>query len=157
MKCKVKENPVTNKARWWFVLHGNESLLWPQVNLQTSWKLKPCYKPIKSLSTGSNSCPNDNIISANSVNSATSTVIEPSIHDSAGEDNVSVTDNFTSPEFPPPNQSEPTAVASPSLLSSSPERSGSSFLGATEWGNNSSLSLSQLILHYFYVEACIPN
>ena len=42
-KRKVKENPVTNKARWWFVLHGNESLLceleekWPKVNLQTSW------------------------------------------------------------------------------------------------------------------------
>ena len=68
-KCKVKENPVTNKARWWFVLHSSESLLCDleesgpmQVNLQTSWKLKPCYKPTDSLSPGSDSCPIDNII-----------------------------------------------------------------------------------------------
>ena len=27
MKCKVKENLVTNKVRWWFVLHGSEILL----------------------------------------------------------------------------------------------------------------------------------
>ena len=27
VKCKVKENPVTNKARWWFVHHSTESLL----------------------------------------------------------------------------------------------------------------------------------
>lgn len=42
VKRKVKENSVTNKDRWWFVLHGCESLLckleekWPQENLQTS-------------------------------------------------------------------------------------------------------------------------
>ena len=112
VKRKVKENPVTNKVRWWFVLHGSESLLcdleekWPQVNLQTSWKLEPCYKPIDSLSPGSDSCPSDNIIPANSTNSATSTIVEPSIHDNAGKDSVSVIDNSTivctSPEIPPP-------------------------------------------------------
>ena len=98
------------------------------MNLQTSWKLKPCYKPTDSLSPSSDSCPIDNIISANSVNSAKSTAVGPSIHDNGGEDNVSATDNSiivcTSHEFPPPNQS---AVAIPSLLSSSTEQSGSSF------------------------------
>ena len=141
VKRKLKENSVTNKTRWWFVLHGSESLLceleekWPQVYMQTSWKLQPCYKPIDSLSPGSDSCPSDNILPANSTNSATSTTVEPSIHDNAGEDNVSVIDNSTivctSPEIPPPNQSEPTDVASPSLLSSS-QQSGSSFLGPSE-------------------------
>ena len=37
VKRKLKENSATNKTRWWFVLHGSESLLceleekWPQV------------------------------------------------------------------------------------------------------------------------------
>ena len=138
MKCKVKEDSVTKKARWWFVLHNSESMLceleekWPQVNLQTSWKLEPCYKPIDSLSPGSDSCPSDNTIPASSANSATSTIVELSIHDNAGKDNVSIIDNSTivctSPEIPPPNQSEPTDA---SLLSSSHEQSGSSFLGAS--------------------------
>ena len=103
-----------------------------QVNLQTSWKLEPCYKPIDSLSPGSDSCPSDNTIPASSANSATSTIVELSIHDNAGKDNVSIIDNSTivctSPEIPPPNQSEPTDA---SLLSSSHEQSGSSFLGAS--------------------------
>ena len=61
------------------------------------------------------------------------TVVEPSIHDNAGEDDVSVsTIVCTSPEVPPPNQFEPTAVASPTMLSSSPDQSSAAFLG----GNN---------------------
>jgi len=73
-----------------FVLHGSESLLcelegkWPQVNLQISWKLDPRYKLIDSLSPSSDSCPNDDTTAVNFANSATSTVVEPSIHDNAG-------------------------------------------------------------------------
>ena len=61
-----------------------------QVNMQTSWKLEPCYKLIDSLSPGSDSCPTTAV---NFENSATSTVVDPSMHDSVGattEDNDSV-------------------------------------------------------------------
>ena len=118
VKRKLKENSVTNKTRWWFVLHGSESLLceleekWPQVYMQTSWKLQPCYKPIDSLSPGSDSCPSDNILPANSANSATSTIVEPSIHDNASKDNVPVIDNIV-PMFVPPLKSHPQTSLNP--------------------------------------------
>ena len=53
VKRKVKENPTSKKTRWWFVLHATEDLLcdlegkWAEVNLQTSWKLEPCFKPFE--------------------------------------------------------------------------------------------------------------
>ncbi len=42
---------MTNRNKWWYVIHADESLLsdldtkWEQVKLQTSWKLEPCFKP----------------------------------------------------------------------------------------------------------------
>ena len=51
VKRKTKENPVTNRTKWWFVIHADECLLsdldakWEQVKLQTLWKLEPCFKP----------------------------------------------------------------------------------------------------------------
>ena len=53
VKRKVKENSTSKKIRWWFVLHATEDLLcdlegkWAEVNLQTSWKLEPCFKPFE--------------------------------------------------------------------------------------------------------------
>ena len=44
-----KLSPDSNRIRWWFVLHGDETLLtslesqWETVNMQTSWKLQPCF------------------------------------------------------------------------------------------------------------------
>ena len=55
MKQKTFENPATRKFKWWFTLHGNESLLneleskWPLVYSQTMWKLEPCFKPLPSV------------------------------------------------------------------------------------------------------------
>ena len=42
---------VGNVRRWWFVIHASENVLldlegsWDQLQLQTSWKLEPCFKP----------------------------------------------------------------------------------------------------------------
>ena len=50
MKRKVAENPQSKKSNWWFVLHGNESVLCdlerkgPLVYSQKLWKLQPCFK-----------------------------------------------------------------------------------------------------------------
>jgi len=41
---------VTNRTKWWFVIHADEHLpsdldaKWEQVKLQTPWKLEPCSK-----------------------------------------------------------------------------------------------------------------
>ena len=49
VRRKTKFSPVTNKTKWWFVVHADEGLLselntkWDQVKLQTSWKLEPCF------------------------------------------------------------------------------------------------------------------
>ena len=49
MRQKTQVSPVTNKTRWWFVVHADEGLQselntkWVQVELQTSWKLEPCF------------------------------------------------------------------------------------------------------------------
>ena len=46
-----KPSSDSNRIRWWFVLHGDETLLtslesrWEAVNMQTSWKLQPCFMP----------------------------------------------------------------------------------------------------------------
>ena len=40
---------MTNKTKWWYVVHADEDLLtelntkWDQVKAQTSWKLEPCF------------------------------------------------------------------------------------------------------------------
>ena len=44
----VKEDTVSKRSKWWYVIHGDESVLhlesnWEQINLQTSWKLEPCF------------------------------------------------------------------------------------------------------------------
>jgi len=50
LKRKAKDNPITNRTKWWFVIHADEHLLseldakWEQVKLQTLWKLEPCFK-----------------------------------------------------------------------------------------------------------------
>ena len=55
------ENPATRRFKWWFTLHGDESLLndleskWPLVYSQTMWKLEPCFKPNLSVQQPSNS------------------------------------------------------------------------------------------------------
>ena len=49
IKRKDRENPITGRQRWWYVVHGSESTLmeleakWDQVKVQTSWKLEPCF------------------------------------------------------------------------------------------------------------------
>jgi len=49
VRRKTKFSPVTNKTKWWFVVHADEGLLselntkWDQVKLQTSWNLEPCF------------------------------------------------------------------------------------------------------------------
>ena len=49
VRRKTKFSPVTNKTKWWFVVHADEGLLSElntkrdQVKLQTSWKLEPCF------------------------------------------------------------------------------------------------------------------
>ena len=49
VRRKSKEMP-NGKVCWWFVLHDDEANLqvidakWEQVELQTSWKLEPCYR-----------------------------------------------------------------------------------------------------------------
>ena len=53
--CKLtKVSPVTNKTKWWFVVHTDEGLLselntkWDLVKLQTFWKLEPCFMYLNS-------------------------------------------------------------------------------------------------------------
>ena len=49
VRRKTKEMP-NGKACWWFVLHNDEARLqaidakWEHVELQTSWKLEPCFR-----------------------------------------------------------------------------------------------------------------
>ena len=48
VRRKDKEGK-SKKSTWWYVVHGDEHLLaelearWASVNLQTSWKLEPCF------------------------------------------------------------------------------------------------------------------
>ena len=58
--CKIEvltikrktSNPSAMKKSWWFVIHADEALLhelhtkWASVNLQTSWLLQHCTKPV---------------------------------------------------------------------------------------------------------------
>ena len=49
VRRKTKVSPVTNKTKWWYVVHADEDFLtelntkWDQVKVQTSWKLEPCF------------------------------------------------------------------------------------------------------------------
>ena len=49
VRRKTKVSPVSNKTKWWCVVHADEDLLtelntkWDQVKAQTSWKLEPCF------------------------------------------------------------------------------------------------------------------
>ena len=49
VRRKDKEGTLSKRSMWWYVVHGDEPLLtqleskWDQVNLQTSWKLEPCF------------------------------------------------------------------------------------------------------------------
>ena len=63
VRRKDKEGK-SKKSTWWYVVHGDEHLLteleskWASVNLQTSWKLEPCFK-IESLEIPSLSVPTE--------------------------------------------------------------------------------------------------
>ena len=41
-----------NVRRWWFIIHASENVLldlegrWEQLQLETGWKLEPCFKPV---------------------------------------------------------------------------------------------------------------
>ena len=51
VKRKFKEGRYGRRDRWWFLLHGPESILdelssaWSSVSLQLGWKLEECTKP----------------------------------------------------------------------------------------------------------------
>lgn len=51
VKRKSKEGGYGRRDRWWFLLHGPESILdelsntWGSVSLQVGWKLEECTKP----------------------------------------------------------------------------------------------------------------
>ena len=60
VKRKYRQGRENNTSTWWFVIRGEEEVLekldsmWPQVQLQTSWELKPllAYSDLNSESEG---------------------------------------------------------------------------------------------------------
>ena len=65
VRVKKKTKEMSNgKVCWWFVLHDDEANLqvidakWEQVELQTSWKLEPCFRlaPSPIMQDPSNEC-----------------------------------------------------------------------------------------------------
>ena len=50
VKRKYKANDKDKVVKWWYILRAEEAVLnqleqeWEKVQLQTSWKLEPCYK-----------------------------------------------------------------------------------------------------------------
>ena len=54
VKRKFKMGTDGKVTRWWYIIHVEEACLqqlereWPKVELQTSWKLEPCYKYLES-------------------------------------------------------------------------------------------------------------
>ena len=69
---QIKRKTILDNAgevkRWWFVVHAPESVLcdldsaWKSLNLQTGWKLEPCYKPgSQPLATMHSLCHNGNV------------------------------------------------------------------------------------------------
>ena len=53
VRRKDKGDTVSKRSKWWYVVHGDESVLvrlesnWEQINLQTSWKLEPCFMTVR--------------------------------------------------------------------------------------------------------------
>ena len=69
---QIKHKTILDNAgevkRWWFIVHAPESVLcdldspWESLNLQTGWKLEPCYKPgSQPLATMHSLCHNGNV------------------------------------------------------------------------------------------------
>ena len=54
VKRKFKTGTDGKVTRWWYVIHAEEACLqqleseWQKVELQTSWKLEPCYRYLES-------------------------------------------------------------------------------------------------------------
>ena len=68
IKCKTILDNAGEVKKWWFVVHAPESVLcdlnssWESLNLQTGWKLEPCYKPgSQPLATMHSLCHNENV------------------------------------------------------------------------------------------------
>ena len=61
VKRKTTRNAYSRKTSWWFVVHAEEVVLrdledkWDVLNTQTSWVLKPCFKPADSEDSTSSS------------------------------------------------------------------------------------------------------
>jgi len=67
LQVKRKVATHTTKARWWFVLHGDEGNMkalenaWEMVKLQTGWRLEQCTKPSDVMeSPATSACTQDN-------------------------------------------------------------------------------------------------
>ena len=77
---KYKRRTHSRKARWWFILHGSESMLisieqkWEGMMLQTGWKIEPCFRSSE-LDSNSGSEP------SNSPNNPGSEVAQPAQDD----------------------------------------------------------------------------
>ena len=54
VKRKFKTGTAGKVTRWWYIIHVEEACLqqleneWQKVELQTSWKLEPCYRYLES-------------------------------------------------------------------------------------------------------------
>ena len=63
VKRKTKDVQPGKPPKWCFVIHDSEEALqslesnWDLVNVQTNWKLEPCYKPLGPQSSSENSTP----------------------------------------------------------------------------------------------------
>ena len=83
VRRKSKEFP-NGKVRWWFVLHDKEEILkaldakWNLVEVQTSWKLEPCFMSATMHSDGSshNVVDNHTSVSHNTDSDCTALVQE---------------------------------------------------------------------------------
>ena len=80
LQVKHKAAKHTTKARWWFVLHGDEGNMkalenaWEMVKLQTGWRLEQCTKPsdvIESPATSTSTQDNGDVEAAEANNLST--------------------------------------------------------------------------------------
>ena len=105
---QVKRKTVNDHSgqvkRWWFVIHAPEDILldldstWEQLQLQTGWKLEPCFRPSQ-LTVASN-C----IMPQLQVDGQCS-MVEPTPSTSVSEPNACDSDDQTS--YPPSSESTP--------------------------------------------------
>ena len=92
IRQKTKSLP-NNRLIWWFVLHDDEDKLktlensWEQIQLQTDWKIEPCYMP----ATLTDKLPASQTISQIVASNDTNSNLDPSSSD--------VVDNESDPEF----------------------------------------------------------